>query len=86
MKIEVKVFPVNHDTIKANAAITIDDLFVIKDFKVIQGKKELFVSKPSKMYNNEYHDTVYLLDKAKNDSLNALILSEYAKAVDNNTI
>lgn len=83
MKIDVRVYPTNHDTIKANVSICIDDVIVIKDFKIIKGKDNLFVSKPSKFYDDEYHDTVYLLDKAKNDSLNALILSEYEKTKKN---
>ena len=34
---EVKVFPVNEDRLKAYVSITIDDCFVVRDLKIIEG-------------------------------------------------
>lgn len=84
MKIEVKVYEVKGNSkLKANVSLKLDDLFIINGFKVVQGKKDVFVAKPNHEYNGKYYDDVYLLDKAKNDSLNALILQEYEKTISN---
>ena len=49
MKItEVKVFPVNEERLKAYVTITIDDVFVVRDLKIIKGNEGLFVAMPSK--------------------------------------
>ena len=45
---EVKVFPVNEDRLKAYVSITIDDCFVVRDLKIIEGTGGLFVAMPSK--------------------------------------
>ncbi|MEK7356015.1 MAG: septation protein SpoVG family protein, partial [Bdellovibrionota bacterium] len=34
---EVKVFPVNEDRLKAYVSITIDNCFVVRDLKIIEG-------------------------------------------------
>lgn len=49
MKItDVKIFPVAEERLKAYVTITIDDCFIIRDLKVIQGHDGLFVAMPSK--------------------------------------
>lgn len=72
--------------IKANVNITIDDKIVIKNFKVAEGKKGLFVSNPStKGADNKYYDTCYILDEKSRKAIYDKILDEYNKKVDNNT-
>ena len=40
MKItEVKVYPVNEDRLKAYVSLTIDDCFIIRDLKIIDGSR-----------------------------------------------
>ena len=51
MKItEVRVFPRDsHDTkLRAFVTVTFDDCFVVRDLKVIEGSKGLFVAMPSR--------------------------------------
>jgi len=47
---EVRIFPRHeHDQkLKAFAAMTLDDCFVVRDLKVIEGSKGLFVAMPSR--------------------------------------
>lgn len=72
--------------IKANVNITIDDKIVIKNFKVTEGKKGLFVSNPStKGTDNKYYDSCYVLDEKSRKAIYDKILDEYNKKVDNNT-
>ncbi|MEW6535012.1 MAG: SpoVG family protein [Candidatus Auribacterota bacterium] len=47
---EIKIYPqdpVHDDKLKAFATITLDNAFVIRDLKIIEGKKGLFVAMPS---------------------------------------
>lgn len=45
---EVKVFPVQEDKLKAYVTVVIDDCFVIRDLKIIEGNEGLFIAMPSK--------------------------------------
>lgn len=72
--------------IKANVNITIDDKIVIKNFKITEGKKGLFVSNPSvKGSDNKYYDTCYILDEKSRKTIYDKILDEYNKKVDTNS-
>lgn len=65
MKItEVKVFPVNEDRLKAYVTITLDDCFVVRDLKVIQGTTGLFVAMPSKKRKDgQFRDIAHPLNQ-----------------------
>jgi len=46
---EVKVFPVrNNGRLKAYASVVFDNSFIVRDMKIIEGHKGLFVSMPSR--------------------------------------
>ena len=45
---EVRVFPVNEEKLKAYVTITLDNCFVVRDLKVINGNTGLFVAMPAK--------------------------------------
>lgn len=75
-----------NSNLKANVNIAIDDKLVIKGFKVVEGKKGLFVSNPSsKGSDGKYYDNFYCLDEKTKKTLENKILDEYSKEVDNNT-
>lgn len=65
MKItDVSIFPVNEERLKAYVTITIDDCFIIRDLKVIQGHDGLFVAMPSKKRKNgEFKDIAHPLNQ-----------------------
>jgi stage V sporulation protein G len=65
MKItEVKVFAVNEDRLKAYVSITIENCFVIRDLKVIQGTNGLFVAMPSKKRKDgQFRDIAHPLNQ-----------------------
>lgn len=55
---EVKIFPVNEERLKAYVSITIEDVFVIRDLKIIKGVTGLFVAMPSKKRKDgQFSDT-----------------------------
>jgi stage V sporulation protein G len=45
---DIRLFPVTEEKLKAYVAITLDNCFVVRDVKVIQGNGGLFVAMPSK--------------------------------------
>lgn len=79
MKItEVKVFPVNEDRLKAYVTITIDDCFVVRDLKVIQGPSGLFVAMPSKKRKDgQFRDTAHPLNQETRNMIEDMVFEAY---------
>lgn len=81
MNFKVNVYPVEHETLRANVSINIDDVIVINDFKLVEGKNGLFLSSPSRAYKDgretKYKDVAYFLDQDVKDELLDQIMAEY---------
>lgn len=66
---------------KGLASITIDDVFVIHDIKVIEGEKGLFIAMPSKKTSDgEYKDICHPITTQLREELRDKILKAYAEA------
>ena len=66
---------------KAIVSITIDDVFVVHDIKVIDGEKGLFIAMPSKKATDgEYRDIAHPINSKTREDLQNLILSRYEQA------
>ncbi len=79
---DVKVFPRNSEQLKAFANIVIDDAFIIKNIKVINGKNGLFVAMPSqKSKTGEYKDIAHPLNTDTRNHIEQLILQKYNETV-----
>ena len=79
---EVRVFPVNEDKLKAYVTITIDNCFVIRDLKVIQGNNGMFVAMPSKKRKDgTFRDTAHPLNNETREMIESKVLAEYEKEV-----
>lgn len=77
---EVRVFPVNEEKLKAYVTITIDDCFVVRDLKVIQGTNGLFVAMPSKKRKDgSFKDTAHPLNNETREMIEKMVLSAYEK-------
>jgi stage V sporulation protein G len=82
---EVKIFPVKEDRLKAYAAITFDNCFIIRDLKVIDGNNGLFVAMPSKKRKDgTYRDTAHPLNNETRQMIESKVLEEYNKEVQRN--
>ncbi len=79
MKItEVKVHPVNEDRLKAYISITIDNCFVVRDLKIIQGPTGLFVAMPSKKRKDgQYRDIAHPLNQDTRKEIEDQIFEAY---------
>jgi stage V sporulation protein G len=79
MKItEVKIFPVNEERLKAYVSITIDDCFVVRDLKVIQGPNGLFVAMPSKKRKDgQFRDIAHPLNQETRAEIEDLVFDAF---------
>lgn len=85
MKItEVKVFPAkDNGRLKAYATMVFDNDFIIRDLKVIEGEKGLFVSMPSRRRKDgSFRDIVHPLNADTRKSIEDSIIVEYNKVKD----
>ncbi|MBK7890730.1 MAG: septation regulator SpoVG [Bdellovibrionales bacterium] len=79
---EVKVFPVNEDRLKAYVSITIDNCFVIRDLKIIEGTGGLFVAMPSKKRKDgQFKDIAHPLNQETRAHIEKMVFEAYEKEV-----
>ena len=68
---------------KAAVSITIDDVFVIHDIKVIEGDKGIFIAMPSKKGSDgEYRDIAHPINSDTRSELQTMIISAYQKSLE----
>lgn len=78
----VRIKKIHGDTsIKAFASITIDNEFVVKDIKVVEGKNGLFVAMPSKKVGDKYVDISHPITTQSRSTLFDAVLNEYSQMV-----
>ncbi|MDD5090877.1 MAG: septation regulator SpoVG [Candidatus Wallbacteria bacterium] len=85
MKItEVRVRPVRREgKLKAVVSITIDDVFVIHNLKIIDGKKGLFLAMPSrKMSNGKFQDMAHPIFTETREEIQATVLEKYNRMLE----
>lgn len=79
---EVKVFPVNEDRLKAYVSITIDNAFVVRDLKIIEGTGGLFVAMPSKKRKDgQFKDIAHPLNQETRDEIERRVFEAYEKEI-----
>ena len=72
---------VKEGKMKAVVSITIDQVFVVHDIKVIEGEKGLFIAMPSKKSaDGEYRDIAHPINTETRAMLERIILDEYEKS------
>ncbi len=68
---------------KAIVSITIDNVFVVHDIKVIEGEKGLFIAMPSKKATDgEYRDIAHPINSATRDMIQTIIMEKYEQALE----
>jgi stage V sporulation protein G len=78
---EVKIFPAKgNGRLKAYATVVFDNCFIVRDLKVIEGHKGLFVSMPSrKRKDGTFRDIVHPLNADFRQVIESRIVEEYNK-------
>lgn len=81
MKItEVRVFLKGEEKLKAYAAVTFDDVFVVHNLRVIRGEKGLMVCMPSKKNNDgTFKDIAHPITNDFRHQLEQIVLGAYEK-------
>ena len=79
---EVKVFPVNEDRLKAYVSITIDNCFVVRDLKIIEGTSGLFVAMPSKKRKDgQFKDIAHPLNQETRAEIERKVFEAYENEI-----
>lgn len=67
---------------KAIVSVTLDNMLVIHDIKVIEGVEKMFVAMPSrKNAEGEYKDIVHPITSQLRETLQTAILAKYEEAL-----
>ncbi len=79
---EIKVFPAKEGKLKAYATMVFDNCFIVRDLKVIQSDKGMFVSMPSRRKKDgSFKDIVHPLNSETRKMIEERIIEEYNKVV-----
>ncbi|WP_025270307.1 septation regulator SpoVG [Hippea sp. KM1] len=78
---EVRVSPIEGDEkLKGFATVIFDNEFVVRDLKIINGQKGLFVAMPSrKMKDGSFKDVAHPLNNEMRKKLEDAVIGEYNK-------
>lgn len=92
MKIKAKIDRmVNAGNVKAIASVSLDGQFVVKNLKVMDGKKGLFVSMPQEIFTGKdgqkkYSNTFFALTNSAKVGLQDAVLQAYQQKIDPNYV
>ena len=68
--------------VRAIAAVTLNDSFVVHDIRVIEGNEGLFVAMPSRrLQNGEFRDIAHPINAETRKEFEVAILSQYEIAI-----
>lgn len=76
---DIKVRKISQEgKMKAVVSVTFDNVFVVHDIKVIEGREKLFAAMPSrKSTDGTYRDIVHPITTGMRDELQSAILAKY---------
>lgn len=83
MQYDVKIYPVKTEgALRANATVNINGAFAVRNIKVMEGSKGLFVSMPSyKAGNGEYKDICFPCTKESKLAFDRAVLDAYQQTL-----
>jgi stage V sporulation protein G len=78
---DIQIFLANEERLKAYATITIENAFIVRDLKVINGNTGLFVAMPAKKRKDgTFKDIAHPLNQETRDDIENRVLEAYKKA------
>jgi stage V sporulation protein G len=76
----------DNEKLKAYASVTLDGVFAVKELKVVEGSRGLFVSMPArKRADGTFRELAHPVTRAMRDELQAHVLDAYRRAADART-
>ena len=80
--VTVRRFASEDDRLCAFASIILNDAFVVKDLKVIEGNTGRFVAMPSRRgRDGAFHDIAHPLSQETRDMIERMVLAAYEKEI-----
>ena len=79
---EIKRTLTGPDKLRAVCSVILDDCFLVKNVRVVEGEKGLFVSLPSRRnVKGEWTEQCFPMTKELREKLSAAVLAEYDRAL-----
>lgn len=79
---EVKVYPANEGKLRAYATMVIENCFIIRDMKLIQGENGMFVSMPSRRRKDgTFKDVAHPLNQETRKIIEVKVIDEFEKVM-----
>lgn len=86
MKVDVKISTIRPEgNIKAYASVNLNDCFAVRNVKVVDSSKGLFIAMPScKAGNGEYKDICFPVTREFREQMNNAVIDAYHQALAQN--
>ena len=82
VRAEIKRTLTGPDKLRAVCSVILDDCFLVKNVRVVEGEKGLFVSLPSRRnVKGEWTEQCFPMTKELREKLSAAVLAEYDRAL-----
>ena len=79
---EIKVYPANEGKLRAYATMVIENCFIIRDMKLIQGESGLFVSMPSRRRKDgTFKDVAHPLNQETRQIIEQKVIEEFERTM-----
>lgn len=84
LNLDVRVHPTpNGGNLKAYASVNIGSAFAVKNLRIIEGSKGLFVAMPSvKNHKGEYDDIFFPITTESREALNKAVITAYEQKLE----
>ena len=84
--VKVRKIEKENSRMKGMASVVIDDCFAVKDIRIIEGEKGLFIAMPSRKYpSGEYRDVAHPINSETRKEFEDAIIEEYNNTQEEST-
>lgn len=84
--VKVRKIEKENSRMKGMASVVLDDCFAVKDIRIIEGEKGLFIAMPSRKYpSGEYRDVAHPINSETRKEFEDAIIEEYNNTPDEST-
>lgn len=85
---DIKIRKINAEgKMKAIVSVTLDDVFVVHDIKIIEGTDKLFIAMPSrKTPEGEYRDIAHPINAEMRELLQSKIIAKYEEVKNSDSL
>ena len=82
-KVDVTRFEKEGSRMKGRATVQLDECFVVRDIRIIDGDNGLFIAMPSKKSaDGEFRDIAHPINSSTRENIQSIILERYHKSLE----